>query len=377
MRYMQAWKDMPLAEVEAENQANLEATIRRAVEVGVTHIETARGYGSSERQLGQILPTFPREKLIVQTKLGPNDSAQDFRSQFHESLARLNLDYVDLLAIHGINDDHTLHQSVRPGGCLEMARRLQAEGKARHIGFSTHGPNQLITRAIQTDAFGGFDYVNLHWYYIYQRNWPSVVAARQRDMGVFIISPTDKGGMLQKPSEKMSRLTAPYHPIIFNDLYCLDRPEVHTLSLGAARPSDFDLHLEAISLFPQRKQILAPILERLRAAMVEAFGTDFPDRFLEGIPEWHETPGEANLPIVLWLYTVAKAWDLTDFARMRYNLLNNGGHWFPGRAVESFDQLDFPKLLKRSPFADRIPGMLREASVLLKGEQKKRLSEGG
>src|SRR5215510_14634215 len=72
MRYQHKWDDVPLSEVPPENQANLEATIRRSVEVGVNHIKTARGYGSSERQLGLVLPTLPREKLIVQTKIAPD-----------------------------------------------------------------------------------------------------------------------------------------------------------------------------------------------------------------------------------------------------------------------------------------------------------------
>ncbi len=45
----------------AESQQLVESCIRRALELGVNHIETARGYGSSEVQLGQILPTLPRE----------------------------------------------------------------------------------------------------------------------------------------------------------------------------------------------------------------------------------------------------------------------------------------------------------------------------
>ena len=54
MRYQYAWQDLPLDEIPAESQRNLEATVRSAVERGITHIETARGYGSSERQLTRI-----------------------------------------------------------------------------------------------------------------------------------------------------------------------------------------------------------------------------------------------------------------------------------------------------------------------------------
>ena len=94
----------------------------------------------------------------------------------------------------------------------------------RHVGFSTHAPTEIILDAIRHEEDGGFDYVNLHWYYIYQRNWQAVEAATERDMGVFIISPADKGGMLYKPSKKMVELCQPLHPLVFNCLFCLSQP---------------------------------------------------------------------------------------------------------------------------------------------------------
>src|SRR4030095_1867504 len=62
MRYQQAWDDIEPEKGEEGGRRNLEATILRALELGVNHIETARGYGSSEMQLGWILPKLPREK---------------------------------------------------------------------------------------------------------------------------------------------------------------------------------------------------------------------------------------------------------------------------------------------------------------------------
>ena len=64
MRYQFKWQDVPPAEIPAANQANLEATIHRAVALGINHIETARGYGTSEMQLGRVLPELPRDKII-------------------------------------------------------------------------------------------------------------------------------------------------------------------------------------------------------------------------------------------------------------------------------------------------------------------------
>src|SRR5439155_4962616 len=84
-------------EIPRENQENLEATIRRALELGINHIETARGYGTSEMQLGNILPTLPRDKIIVQTKVSPKETPEEFLRTFDTSMKYLRLDHVDLL----------------------------------------------------------------------------------------------------------------------------------------------------------------------------------------------------------------------------------------------------------------------------------------
>ena len=162
MRYQHQWEDCPLSEVPPENQANLEATIRRSLELGINHIETARGYGSSERQLGVLLPTLPRDEIIVQTKIAPSPDPEKFREEFLDSLERLKLDHVDLLGLHGINTHEHLHWSIRPGGCLSVARELFRQGKVKHVGFSTHAELDVIQSAIGHDKDGGFDYVNLH-----------------------------------------------------------------------------------------------------------------------------------------------------------------------------------------------------------------------
>ncbi|MEM9790512.1 MAG: aldo/keto reductase [Planctomycetota bacterium] len=361
MRYQDGWKDKPLDEIDDAIKDNLSATIQRSFDVGIHHVETARGYGPSERQLGTVLPNYPRDSFLIQTKIGPTESPDEFTAFFHESLERLRLDRVDLLALHGVHDDTTYANAFGQdgkSGCLAAARRLQEQGLVGHVGFSTHGPVDELLRAIRApgpdplpdaplDLRGnpprGFDYINLHWYFIYQRNWPAIVEARRRDMGVFLISPTDKGGHLHTPTDKLIECCDPLHPIVFNDLWCLRRGEVHTLSLGASKPTDYDLHVEAADRLhhPETPSLVRRIESRLRDAMADATGHPDPEHLVFDLPDHRAAPGGLNVPLILWLRNLSLGWGMTPYAKARFNLMGTAGPWFPGsKVMESFDEVD-------------------------------------
>jgi predicted aldo/keto reductase-like oxidoreductase len=88
-------------------------------------------------------------------------------------------------------------------------------------------------------------------------------------------------------------------------------------------------------------------------------------------------PGEVNLQEIFRLWSFAKSLDLVEWGKMRYNLLGNAGHWFPGINAATFDVEAISRVLGNYRFKGRVKEILEEAHALLFAAPKKRLSEGG
>jgi predicted aldo/keto reductase-like oxidoreductase len=88
-----------------------------------------------------------------------------------------------------------------------------------------------------------------------------------------------------------------------------------------------------------------------------------------------------NLPVLLWLHNLLEAWDLEGYARARYGLLGQGSHWFPGANAEALDrevsEADLLAVLTASPWAQRIPALLRGLRERLGGSRVRRLMADG
>ena len=256
--------------------------------------------------MGRILPTLPRDGMIVQTKVAP-DSAAGFRETFDRSMANLQLAHVDLLAIHGINNRDLWEETIRPGGALDAAREIIREGRATFLGFSTH---------------------------------------------------------------------APFSPIGFNDLYCLTDQEIHTISIGAAKPSDFEEHLKIIPLLAQEGigDRVHDIAKRLEAEFLKVNGFPMPERWDDILPSFGEVPGWINLQEIRRLWALDKAFDMQAYGKLRYNLLGNGGHWFPGINATEFDEAAIREFGVRFGIPD-LATILREAHDRFGDVPRKRLQK--
>lgn len=341
-------------------------TIAAAVASGINHLETASRYGQSEQYLGQALKVLglPRSAIHITTKISPVASAAEMEHGINCSLERLGLDYVDCLAIHGLNTPEHLHWIKAGNGCMQAVNKAVRHGLVHHVGFSTHGSLALILAAIAT---GYFEFVNLHYYYFFQRNAPAIALAHQRDLGIFIISPADKGGQLYTPPPALENLCHPLTPLAVNYRFLLSDSRITTLSLGAANPAELNGPLQVADRDGPLTTTESAILKRLAQHQTGTLASERCSQCYACLP----CPEAIHIPEVLRLRNLAVAYDMTAYGQYRYRMFENAGHWFPG--VKANRCTNCGDCLPRCPEQLNIPALLADTHERLKGPEGRRL----
>lgn len=110
-------------------------TVHASLDCGITFIDTAEGYRSSESVLGKAL-VGKRDKVFLATKLSGDHSLAHMNRAIENSLRALQTDYIDLYQLHGPRPETPIEQTI--GGLL----KLKEQGKIRYIGVSNFSKEQ-------------------------------------------------------------------------------------------------------------------------------------------------------------------------------------------------------------------------------------------
>jgi len=121
-------------------------TVRAAIDQGITLIDTAQYYMTSEALIGKALKGGYRQRCFLATKVSFDYSRKGILEAMENSLKALQVDYVDLYQIHSWNHEYPIEES------METLADLQRKGKTRFIGVSNFNKNQM-QQALKTAPF--------------------------------------------------------------------------------------------------------------------------------------------------------------------------------------------------------------------------------
>lgn len=343
MRFKHGW-DEPRDIIPNKTFEECLNAVKLAFDAGINHIETAWGYKKSETVYGKVLNEelfVPRNSYYLMTKGSPATADATYE-MVENQLRALQTDYFDFYGWHGINTNDILQQTCKTGGPIEALLKLKEEGVIKHVGFSTHGPTNTIVEAIET---GLFEFMNLHYYYFNQHNYKAVQAAQENDLGVFIISPNDKGGQLFKAPQKVKNATAPLSPIQWNSRFCLQNPAIHTLSFGITEPKHFEEMKGIFSKPSIWNKTDQQIKEKLDSFVKDDIYAEY-----EGF-NLLDDPSGINIQEVLRLRKLWKCYDMKSYGKYRYKVFLEKSHWYPGQlpTSENLAKIDSSKIPANIP----------------------------
>jgi len=319
--------------------------VRRAIELGVNLIDTARQYGESEAMLGEAIKGA-RDRLFISTKSHFRTKEEVARS-IDESLRQLQVDKIDLIHLHSVDREEDLKQCLAKGGPLEAMRDARAGGKVDYIGISGHR-SEVLVPALKT---GEFDAVIVTYNLINDDAKQELLPlAQEMDVGVLAMKPLD-GGFLAVPREAAQlrvadRATSTVEAAL---RFALSNPAVATVLVGMVSVAEVEEDVP-MGFVPQKMP-----LEDRTALQARARGTLY--TFCQGcgycLPQ---CPEDIDIPRIFKLQVLLEQYRMKEYARVTYREVFR-------QQVEKCTGCE--SCMERCPSQLDIPELLRKADLIL------------
>ena len=251
--------------------------LKTVVEMGITYIDTARGYGVAEERIGKS-EIGKNEHIVIGTKFGqfiknePDLHGTDLEKRIREDIdlsrKNLNQETLQLAQFHNELEDYTNFSEI-----IEIAEKLKNEQKVMHVGIAVRG-EAVALAAIET---GFFETIQLANNIVDQRMVQNVLKkAQDNNIGIINRSVLLKGALTPARAslpEELAQLKAnadKAEEIAKNlgiDLptlairYVLSNPAVSTALIGTVKAGRIQSALATLSQGPLPEDILGQLQE--------------------------------------------------------------------------------------------------------------------
>jgi diketogulonate reductase-like aldo/keto reductase len=173
--------------------------LRRGVELGMVHVDTAEMYGdgAAERLLGEAIAGLPREQLFLVSKVLPSNATYDGTIRACEaSLKRMRVDYLDCYLLHW-------RGSVPLAETMRALEQLVRDGKTRALGVSNFEVSDLeeARGALETERIA----CNQVLYHLRERTVETheMAYCREHDIAVVGYTPFGRGDWADRPGARV------------------------------------------------------------------------------------------------------------------------------------------------------------------------------
>jgi len=176
--------------IQRPTEAEAIRVVQRCLDLGVTFLDTATGYTTSEERIGKAIAGH-RGQVVLATKTMARDRATALE-HLEQSLRRLQVDAIDLWQLHNVSTFEALDQVLGPDGALEAAYQAVHAGKVRHVGISSHS----MDVALKAVPLGHFETIQFPFNFVTSEPADSLLPlARQYNLGFIAMKPLG-GGLL-------------------------------------------------------------------------------------------------------------------------------------------------------------------------------------
>ena len=208
------------------DQDAVNAMVDYAIAHGINYFDTAPAYGESEVVTGKALSRHPRSAYKIATKISNMSGRATLEAgqeMFETSLKNLQVDYVDFLLLHNLQNLAGYNSRFRDNGLFKWILEQKAKGRIKHLGFSFHGTNDDLPPLV--DLYD-WDFVQIQLNYAdwkeMSRGWgagsSSTTSAEflynylvGKGIPVLVMEPV-KGGALANVSDGVASVLRERHP---------------------------------------------------------------------------------------------------------------------------------------------------------------------